>query len=148
MVQPCDSWFLYFILMPPMCARIAVSAPAPAERAAMDHDLLDVTLDRLHELYREHRYTVTQVIQWHLDRIARYNGIYRAVQTVNAKSALAEAAREDAEAREPNFRPGALWGTPIVTKANTSVQGLITTDGWHSYMLPGDELIAPRDATV
>jgi len=83
---------LVFLLMPPMCARIAVSAPAPAEHAAMDHDLLDVTLDRLHELYREHRYTVTQVIQWHLDRIARYNGIYRAVQTVNAKSALAEAA--------------------------------------------------------
>jgi len=56
----------------------------------MDRDLMDVTVDRLHSLYREHRYTVTRVVQWHLDRIARYNGIYRAVQTVTAKAALAK----------------------------------------------------------
>ena len=114
----------------------------------MDHDLLDVTVDRLHELYRRHRYTVTEVVQWHLDRIARYNGIYRAVQTVNMKSALADAARQDAEARQPGFRPGLLWGVPVVTKANTSIQGLVTTDGWRGYMLPGHELVAPRDATI
>ena len=114
----------------------------------MDRDLMEVTVDRLHDLYRQHRYTVTQVVQWHLDRIARYNGIYRAVQTVNAKAALIEAAREDAEAKEPGFKPGLLWGVPIVTKANTSVEGLITTDGWRGYMLPGHELVAPRDATI
>ena len=109
---------------------------------------MDVTVNRLHALYREHRYTVTQVVQWHLDRIARYNGIYRAVQTVTAKAALAEAAREDAEAKQPGFHPGLLWGVPIVTKANTSIAGLITTDGWIGYMLPGHELVAPRDATI
>ncbi|MBS1805202.1 MAG: amidase [Acidobacteria bacterium] len=114
----------------------------------MDRDLLEVTVDRLHELYRDHRYTVTQVVQWHLDRIARYNGIYRAVQTVNDKAALEEAAREDAEARQPAFKPGMLWGVPIVTKANTSIKGLVTTDGWRGYMIPGHELIAPRDATI
>jgi Asp-tRNA(Asn)/Glu-tRNA(Gln) amidotransferase A subunit family amidase len=37
---------------------------------------------------------------------------------------------------------------PIVTKANTSIAGLITTDGWIGYMLPGRELVAPRDATI
>jgi Asp-tRNA(Asn)/Glu-tRNA(Gln) amidotransferase A subunit family amidase len=114
----------------------------------MDRDLMDVTVDRLHSLYREHRYTVTRVVQWHLDRIARYNGIYRAVQTVTAKAALAKAAREDAEAKQPGFHPGLLWGVPIVTKANTSIAGLITTDGWIGYMLPGHELVAPRDATI
>lgn len=88
----------------------------------MDHDLMEVTVDRLHDLYRQHRYTVTQVVQWHLDRIARYDGIYRAVQTVNAKAALIDAAREDAEAKEPGFKPGLLWGVPILTKANTSVK--------------------------
>ncbi|HEY2469298.1 MAG TPA: amidase [Terracidiphilus sp.] len=135
-----------------LCLVIAVPAlgqsspnPAPSQ---MDRDLMEVTVDRLHELYREHRYTVTQVVQWHLDRIARYNGIYRAVQTVNDKAAMAEAAREDAEAQQPGFAPGLLWGVPIVTKANTSIKGLVTTDGWRGYMIPGHELVAPRDATI
>ncbi len=109
---------------------------------------MDVTVDRLHALYREHRYTVVQVVQWHLDRIARYNGVYRAVQTLTDKAALAEAARQDAEATKPGFHPGLLWGVPIVVKANTSVAGLVTTDGWIGYMLPGHELVAPRDATI
>src|SRR5580658_1304438 len=139
---------LLALLVAVVCARVAPAAPAPASSTAMNRDLLDVTVDRLHALYRQHRYTVAAVVQWHLDRIARYNGVYRAVQTVNAKAALTEAAREDAEAKEPGFRPGRLWGVPIVTKANTSVKGLITTDGWRGYMLPGHELIAPRDATI
>ena len=37
---------------------------------------------------------------------------------------------------------------PIVTKANTSIKGLVTTDGWRGYMIPGHELVAPRDATI
>jgi amidase len=114
----------------------------------MDHDLMDVTVDGLHELYRQHRYTVSQVVEWHLDRIARYNGIYRPVQTLTAEAARAAAASEDAEAKQPGFKPGPLWGVPMVTKANTSVKGLITTDGWRGYMLPGHELIAPKDATI
>jgi Asp-tRNA(Asn)/Glu-tRNA(Gln) amidotransferase A subunit family amidase len=119
-----------------------------SSHATMDRDLIDVTVDRLHALYREHRYTVVQVVQWHLDRIERYNGVYRAVQTVTAKTALAAAAREDTEANQPGFHPGPLWGVPIVTKANTSVAGLVTTDGWVGYMIPGHELVAPRDATI
>jgi amidase len=131
----------------PILAQGISFAPVP-HAAAMDHDLVDVTVERLEGLYREHRYTVTQVVQWHLDRIARYNGVYRAVQTVNAKSALAEAAREDAESQRPGFQPTPLWGVPVVTKANTSVKGVVTTDGWRGYMLPGHELVAPRDATI
>ncbi len=139
---------LALLIVAPVFARTSPPRPDEATQAAMDRDLMDVTVDRLHQLYREHRYTVAQVVHWHLDRIARYNGIYRAVQTVNAESALAEAAREDAEAKAPGFQPGPLWGVPIVTKANTSIQGLVTTDGWRGYMLPGHELIAPRDATI
>src|ERR1700742_724067 len=146
---------IYFAHMRILSLLLLLSLPLSAQNispvsdhSAMDHDLMEVTVSRLQELYRQHRYTVAQVVQWHLDRIVRYNGIYRAVQTVNAKNALAEAAREDAEASGPGFRPGLLWGVPIVTKANTSVQGLVTTDGWRGYMLPGHELIAPRDATI
>ncbi len=139
---------LVLLLVPAVFGQTASPAGTASVRAAMDRDLMEVTVDRLHELYWQHRYTVTQVVQWHLDRIARYNGIYRAVQTVNDKSALAEAAREDAEAKARSFKPGLLWGVPIVIKANTSIKGLVTTDGWRGYMIPGLELVAPRDATI
>ena len=117
-------------------------------QSTIDSDLMDVSVDGLHALYREHRYTVTEVVQWQLDRIARYNGFYQAIQTVTAETALAEAAREDAEAKIPGFHPGLLWGVPVVTKANTSIKGLPTTAGWHGYLLPGHEAVAPRDSTL
>ena len=121
-----------------------------ASVSAMDHDLMEVTVPRLEAMYRSHKYTVTQVVQWYLARIAKYNGIYRAVQYVDAKGALETAAREDAEAKTDgvNFHRGPLWGVPIVTKENTSVKGLVTSDGWKGYMISGKELVAPKDATI
>src|SRR6202046_630275 len=117
---------------------------------AMDRDLLEVTIPQLEEMYRNHKYTVSEVVHWYVARIARYHGIYRAVQNLDLQGALDTAAREDAEAAAggSNFHRGPLWGVPIVTKANTSVQGLVTTDGWRGYLLPGHELVAPRDATI
>jgi len=120
-----------------------------SRQAAMDHDLLEVTIPKLENMYAAHRYTVTQVVQWYLARIAKYNGIYRAVQTVDAQGALATAAEEDAAAKKgPGLQRGPMWGVPIVIKANTSVKGLITTDGWRGFLIPGHELVAPRDATI
>ena len=117
---------------------------------AMDRDLLEVTIPQLEEMYRNHKYTVSEVVHWYLARIARYNGIYRAVQNLDLQGALDTAAREDAEAAAggSNLQRGSMWGVPIVTKANTSIKGLITTDGWRGYMIPGHELIAPKDATI
>src|SRR6202046_844365 len=117
---------------------------------AMDHDLLEVTIPQLEEMYRNHKYTVSEVVHWYMARIARYNGIYRAVQNLDLRGALDTAAREDAEAAAggSNFERGPMWGVPFVTKANTSIKGLITTDGWSGYMIPGRELIAPKDATI
>jgi amidase len=122
------------------------SAPA-ASRADADRDLLDVTVPQLHRLYAAKTYTVTQVVQWHLDRIDRYNGVYGAIETVLRREALADAAREDAESSGAGAR-GPLWGVPIVIKANTSVKGQVTTAGWEGFRRPGHELVAPRDATV
>jgi Asp-tRNA(Asn)/Glu-tRNA(Gln) amidotransferase A subunit family amidase len=120
------------------------------DRNAMDRDLLEVTIPRLEELYRSNKYTVTEVVQWYLARIAKYNGIYRAVETVDAQGALATAAREDAEAKAggSSFERGPMWGVPVVIKANTSIKGMVTTDGWKGYTIPGHQLIAPKDATV
>ena len=131
---------------------VAVAWPVPSEatssRTAIDRDLLDVTVTQLHRLYAEKTYTVTQVVQWHLDRIDRYNGVYGAIETVLRREALAEAAREDAEAANGGGARGPLWGVPIVIKANTSVKGQVTTAGWEGFRRAGHELVAPRDATV
>ena len=83
-------------------------------------------------------------------RIKKYDGIYRAVQTVDRAGALKTATREDADAKAAgnSFKPGPLWGVPIVIKANTSIEGMVTTDGWKGYMIPGHELVAPRDAYI
>jgi Asp-tRNA(Asn)/Glu-tRNA(Gln) amidotransferase A subunit family amidase len=129
---------------------MAVSTAKSVSQHAIDRDLLEVTIPQLEELYRSHKYTVTEVVQWYMARIARYNGIYRAMQTLDEKGALATAAREDAEAKAggSSFRRGPMWGVPVVIKANTSIKGLITTDGWKGYMIPGHELVAPKDATI
>jgi amidase len=147
-------WF-FFVLIAAGCGVLGAQTKASARgkhasERAMDRDLMEVTVSRLEAMYQSHKYTVTQVVQWYLARIERYNGIYRAVQNVDAKSALETAGREDAEAKAggANFHRGALWGVPIVTKENTSVKGLVTSDGWKGYMIPGKELVAPKDATI
>jgi len=122
----------------------ASASPSPA----MDRDLLEISIPKLHRLYAQHKYTVTQVVRWYLSRIQRYNGIYRAVETVMESEALGTAAREDAEAAHGSAATGLLWGVPIVIKANTSIAGQVTTDGWSGFTIPGHELIAPRDATI
>jgi Asp-tRNA(Asn)/Glu-tRNA(Gln) amidotransferase A subunit family amidase len=125
---------------------LALAQQSEIDRSAMDRDLFEVTVPQLESLYAAHKYTVTQVVQWHLARIHRYNGIYRAVETILEKDALAQAAKEDVEAASAPHGP--LWGVPIVIKANTSIAGQVTTDGWAGYTIPGKELIAPRDATI
>jgi len=132
-------------------SRGATSSPGETPfQTAMDRDLTEITVPQLEALYRSHKYTVTEVVRWHIGRIEKYNGIYRALQNLDEAGALAAAAREDAEAEAGGNDParGSLWGIPIVIKANTSVKGLVTTDGWIGYMIPGHELVAPKDATI
>ena len=127
------------------CAASPAQSPAAS---SIDQDLLDVTVARLQKYYADKKYTVTQVVQWHLARIDRYNGIYGAFEQVFRKEALDDAGRKDAEGSDEKTPHGPLWGVPIVIKANTSVKGYPTTAGWEGFTRPGHELIAPRDATV
>lgn len=64
----------------------------------MDQDLLEVGVPRLQSDYAQHRYTVTQVVHWHLQRIHRYDGVYRSVERLMESEARDDDAREDAEA--------------------------------------------------
>ncbi len=112
----------------------------------MDRDLMEVTVPGLENLYAKHRYTVTEVTQWYLDRIARYDGTYRAILYLDKNGALQRASEEDAEPQ--HAKHGSLWGVPILVKANTSVKGWVTSAGWIGFLRPGEELVAPRDAVV
>lgn len=119
-------------------------------QAKLDRNLLEVGIPQLESLYSRHKYTVTKVVSWYIQRIKRYNGVYGAIEDLDEKGALATAAREDTDAKAGgrHFNRGPMWGVPIVIKENTSVRGLITSDGWKGYKIPGHELIAPRDATI
>jgi Asp-tRNA(Asn)/Glu-tRNA(Gln) amidotransferase A subunit family amidase len=132
-----------------LAAQPGPPAPSPSQ-STLDRDLLEVTIPRLETFYRNHKYTVTQVVRWYLDRIRRYNRIYGAFEYVDQTGALATAAREDAAARAggASFKRGQMWGVPIVIKENTSVRGLVTSDGWKGYVIPGHEFMASRDATI
>ncbi len=129
----------------PVPLRTDVPRLADGQRAAMGRDLMEITIPQLQALYARHRYTVEQVTCWYLDRIARYNGIYRDVQTVDVEGALKIARQQDADSRATH---GPLWGVPIVIKANTAVQGLPDTDGWAGFAITGHAFVAPKDATV
>src|SRR5271157_2820788 len=93
-----------FIVVATACGVGCSRGTAPQQ--AMDRDLMEVTIPQLQQHYAAHKYTVTQVVRWYVARIDKYNGIYRAVQNLDAAGALATAAREDAEA---GVR-GPLWG--------------------------------------
>jgi len=123
---------------------IGATAPTPP-KYEMDRDLLEVSIPQLQRLYLQHRYTVSQVVDWYISRIHRYNGIYQPIEQLFESEARAAAVQADAAL--PSAR-GLLWGVPIVVKAHTSIAGKITTDGWDGYTIPGHELIAPRDATI
>jgi len=133
-------------------ARVVLAGATEAESAQddMDRDLLEVTIPKLHAFYEAKKYTTTQVTRWYLSRIARYDRVYRSMIHVDSAGALATAAAQDAAATKSGaqLKRGLLWGVPIVIKANTSVKGLVTSAGWYGYLVPGHELIAPRDATV
>ncbi|NUQ28057.1 MAG: amidase [Acidobacteriaceae bacterium] len=137
-----------------LCTLLSVPVVAATPNpAAMDRDLLEVSVTKLHTLYRAHTYTVRQVTEWYLARIAKYNPTYKPVLELDREGALKRADQEDAEAKSPaalaaKLKAQPLWGVPIVIKANTSIEGRVTSDGWTGFLQPGHELIAPRDAQI
>ena len=141
-----SSWVVAAVIGLSVAAVPGHAAQRQPDQEKMDRDLMEISIPGLEKLYAEHRYTVTQVTQWYLDRIRKYDGTYKAVLYLDAEGALRRAAAEDAE---PKGAPhGELWGVPILVKANTSVQGWVTSAGWKGFLIPGKELVAPKDAMV
>jgi amidase len=111
-------------------------AQAQSTASALDRDLIEVTVPKLEAMYASKRHTVTEVTRWYLERIARYDAVYRAVWHVDLDGALATAATEDATAARhaEGFSRGPLWGVPVVIKANTSIKGLVTDGRATSFL--------------
>ena len=89
------SWVFFPLHAQTKAAPVARRQPM----TAMDRDLMEVTIPKLERLYRERKYTVTEVVGWYIARIHRYNGVYGAIENLDAKGALATAGSEDAEAK-------------------------------------------------
>ena len=118
------------LVLLPLLLGVAVSgqpAPGMPAAAAIDRDLLDVTVPQLHRLYAERKYTVTQVVQWHLARIDRYNGVYGAIETVLRDDRRSPRPR----ARTPR-RSGARRARPALGRADRH-------QGQHQRQRPGHD---------
>ena len=78
---------------PAIALPIGLPVLPEAEQARMDRELMEIDIPELEELYRRHVVTVEQVTRWYLGRIAKYNGVYRDMQTVDVAGALETARR-------------------------------------------------------
>ena len=101
------------------------------------------TAQQLVKAMRERDISCVEVVQAHLDRIARFNPQLNAIVTLDAENALARAEEADAAlARGSSWGP--LHGVPITIKDSLCTAGLRTTSG-HPDLA---NHIPARDATV
>ena len=123
--------------------------PLPPPGALADTiDVVELTAVQIHQDLLAERYTVTELTQAFLDRIARYEDHYNAFISMNP-DALAVAAALDEELLTTGPR-GPLHGVPIVIKDNLDYAGMVTTAGFEGFnaatggidMIPGDDAAA------
>jgi amidase len=110
---------------------VGACAPvAPAEDDA-SFNVMEATIEEIHQAYRDGTLTARQLTQMYLDRIEAYdkNGpMINSVITINPK-ALEEAGRVDAEFKRTGNLMGPLHGIVILLKDQIDVGGMPTTLG-------------------
>jgi amidase len=97
---------------------------------ASTFNVLETTIDEIHDAYRSGQLTARQLVQTYLDRIDKYDKqgpAINAIITVNS-NALAEADRVD-DAFKASGLVGPLHGIPLVVKDQADVKGMPTTLG-------------------
>jgi amidase len=89
MMKLCSRLILAAAVLPlsvPSVLAAQQSAPESPAQQQMDRDLMEVTIPQLEGYYREHRYTVTQVVNWYIARIHRYNPVYGAIEDLDTRA--------------------------------------------------------------
>src|SRR5215831_1218403 len=98
--------------------------------SAVAFNLLETTIDTIHQAYQSGQLTVRQLVQMYGDRIAAYD---RAGPTINAMITLNAKVLEEADQIDAAFKTsgfvGPLHGIPVVVKDQADVAGLPTTLG-------------------
>ena len=116
---------------------VEIERPADLEDAAF------YTVPQLAKLIRTRQVTSTELTRMYLDRLERYNGIYRFAVTITEDLALEQAAQADAEIAAGRYR-GPLHGIPYGIKDLFSVAGYPTSWGAEPFA----DRILDRDASV
>ena len=108
----------------------------------------EITVDELLSGYESGDYTTEEVVQAHLDRIAKYEPKYNAFTVLNPN--VLEEAREIDRKRKAGEKLGPLAGVPIVIKESVDVAGFPSTMGWEPLAPEkgGIALIPEKDAPV
>jgi hypothetical protein len=117
--------------------------PAASVQDAMDRDLLEVTIPGLHALYVAKKYTATQVTQWYLNRIAKYDRPLNSMVVQLRERAMARAKQADATLAS-GAAVGPLHGVPVTLKESFNIAGVPTTWGAAPYK----DQVFDYDATI
>jgi aspartyl-tRNA(Asn)/glutamyl-tRNA(Gln) amidotransferase subunit A len=118
-------------------------APRGNRLTAAGDDLAFAGVARQVALIREKRVSPVELVTTYLERIDRFDGRLRAFITVCRESALAAAARAEADAAKGAWR-GPLHGIPFAVKDQLDTAGVLTTSG--SSLLRAN--VPAVDATV
>ena len=103
---------------------------APGFGQSPDFEVMEATIEGIHEAYDSGRLTSRQLVQLYLDRIEAYDQKgpqINSIITINPK-ALEDADRLDAAFRSSG-RVGPLHGIPVILKDQIDTQGMPTTLG-------------------
>ena len=103
----------------------------------MNDDLAFAGAARQAEMVRSGEVSPTELVQLHLDRIARIDPQLNAFRKVLAEKALLEAQQAEARLKAGEERP--LLGVPIAIKDEVAVAGEVTTFGTDAFDEPATE---------
>lgn len=130
------------------CVRSAPPAGPPPESSFQPLDVVELTVEEIHQDYGEGSYTAVQLTRAFLERIRRYEDHYNAIISTNPNALLiAESLDRAFRAGEPL---GPLHGVPMVVKDNIDIAGLVTTAGYSGFSSAtgGIDMVPDDDATV